>query len=81
MALDMLLAEKGGVCKMFGDACCMMTLCRFCCIPCIRGLIQRAIVRALNKPDIMYMRILRADDYDGSNDDVNPKDNNTDSYV
>lgn len=22
MALDMLLAEKGGVCKMFGDACC-----------------------------------------------------------
>lgn len=145
MALDMLLVEKGGVCKMFGDSCCtfipnntasdgsitralqgltslaeelaensgiespfgflngilskwktlflsmftslivvvaMMILCGFCCIPCIRGLIQRAIDRALNKPDTMYMCIQRADDdYDGSNDDVNPKDNNTDSYV
>ena len=26
MALDMLLAEKGGVCKMFGDACCTFIL-------------------------------------------------------
>nr|XP_040060401.1 uncharacterized protein LOC120835481 isoform X2 [Gasterosteus aculeatus aculeatus] len=92
MALDMILAEKGGVCRMFGSACCtfipnntapdgsvskalagltalsqelgensgiadpfttwMDVLCGCCCIPCIRGLLQRLIDTALRETSI-----------------------------
>uniref|UniRef100_A0A3B4V5F3 Envelope glycoprotein n=1 Tax=Seriola dumerili TaxID=41447 RepID=A0A3B4V5F3_SERDU len=103
MALDMLLAEKGGVCKMFGEMCCtfipnntapdgknagvdnpftrmmenwfgrwsglissflvsisvaaaLLSVCGCCCIPCLRGLIQRLIDTAITKT-MMYQYI------------------------
>jgi len=119
MALDMLLAEKGGVCKMFGSSCCtfipnntapdgtvtralkgltslsvelpensgfedpfskilgswfgkwknlalslftslmiavaILTVCGFCCIPCLRGLMMRLIETSLTKQNLMLM--------------------------
>uniref|UniRef100_A0A3B1IU47 Uncharacterized protein n=2 Tax=Astyanax mexicanus TaxID=7994 RepID=A0A3B1IU47_ASTMX len=124
MALDMLLAEKGGVCKMFGTYCCVfipnntspdgsitkaleglttlseelaensgisdpfsdlleqwfgkwsglivsflislvvagavLTLCGCCCIPCIRGLLQRLIDATLTKT--LYQQAQEDDD-------------------
>ncbi|KAL6484002.1 hypothetical protein MHYP_G00088750 [Metynnis hypsauchen] len=52
IALDMLLAERGGVCKMFGDFClaaALITTCGCCLIPCARGLILRLIDSAITK--------------------------------
>uniref|UniRef100_A0A667Y9M7 Uncharacterized protein n=1 Tax=Myripristis murdjan TaxID=586833 RepID=A0A667Y9M7_9TELE len=121
MALDMLLAEKGGVCKMFGDTCCtyipnntapdgsvtkalegltslsielaenagvddpfadfleswfgkwrnlamslfismgvmaaLLILCGCCCIPCIRGLLQKLIDHSLTKTMLRSTRL------------------------
>ncbi|KAF7641781.1 hypothetical protein LDENG_00272370 [Lucifuga dentata] len=125
MALDMLLAEQGGVCVMFGTACCtfipnntapdgsitraleglqalsnelaensgtynpftsmleswfgkwsnlamsfltsagicvgILTVCG-CCIPCMRGLLQRLIDTAITKNNLVYQQIPQVDD-------------------
>ena len=128
MLLDMLLVEKGGVCRMFGDMCCtfipnntapdgsitkeldgltslsaelaehsgfsdpltgwlqdifgkwagsikamisvavmiaILITCGCCCIPCLRGLLQRLIDTAVTKSTMLYERVPTTDDHRG----------------